>query len=287
MEIIAMSDLHLSRKVWQVRRAFSLVKNAEMVLLTGDLVNDGTPEQFELMRKCISEMLPNTPVLAVAGNHDYPPCPLPMVREGICDYPALQDWLLRRQPYPYILDDSGAYAVRAGEIEVIGLNCVWHWRRFKFVDGAQLRWLEARLDRNDPVRHIILCHAPLQAYNPKGIWRKPYLSRDEQLKKILDTHENIVFLSGHTHMSMEWLGCWSLDTSNSNLYFNIGSIHPTTLKLSWSRKEAPKVDEGNVMRMTVKKHFTEVRPISVVTGRALWHRIYRTEGDGEEIEIPF
>lgn len=287
MYIVAMSDLHLSKKPWKIRRAFSLAKNAEMVLLTGDLVNDGTPEQFELMCKCISEVLPNTPVLAVAGNHDYPPCPLPMIREGICDDPALQEWLLKRQPYPYILDDSGVYAVRAGEIEVIGLNCIWHWRRFKFVEGAQLKWLEAHLDHSDAARHIVLCHAPLQAYNPKGVWLKPYLSRDEQLKKILDTHENIVFLSGHTHMSMRCLGCEALDTSNNNLYFNIGSIHPTTLKQSWNRKEVPEVDDGNVLKLVAKKHFTEVRPISVVTGRDLWHHIYRTEGDGEEIEIPF
>ncbi len=70
MKIIAMSDLHLSKKPWQVRKALSMARDA--VLLVGDLVNDGTPEQFELMHQCISEVLPNTPVLAVAGNHDFP-----------------------------------------------------------------------------------------------------------------------------------------------------------------------------------------------------------------------
>lgn len=119
-----------------------------------------------------------------------------MIREEICDYPALQDWLLKRQPYPYILDESGAYAVRAGGIEVIGLNCAWHWRRFKFVDGAQLKWLEAHLDHNDAVRHIILCHAPLLAHNPRRGEAKPYLSRDAQLQSILDAHKNIILFQG-------------------------------------------------------------------------------------------
>ncbi len=286
MEFIAMSDLHLSKKPWQVRKAFSLAKNAELVLVTGDLVNDGAPEQFELLRQCISEVLPDTPVLAVAGNHDYPPQPSPMIREGVCDYPALQDWLLARQPYPYTLDDSGAYAVRAGEIEVIGLNCVWHWRRFKFVDGDQLKWLEAHLSRSDAVRHIILCHAPPKAYNPNGIWLKPYLSRDDQLQKILNAHKNIIFLSGHTHLCVRSPGCLGLDTGRNNLYFNIGSIRPTTAA-NQNRKAAPESAEGNLVRLVVEKHLTEFLPISMETGRTFMHRVYRTEGDGVEIEIPF
>lgn len=181
MKIIAMSDLHLSKKPWQVRKALCMARNAGLVLLVGDLVNDGTPEQMDLMRQCISDVLPETPVLSVAGNHDYPRWPSPMIR--VWDYQALQEWLLIRQPYPYRLDDSGAYAVRVGNMEVIGLNCVSHWRRFKFVDGTQLKWLEDHLDGSDAVWHIILCHAPLSAHNPKRNDRKPYLSRDEQLQE--------------------------------------------------------------------------------------------------------
>lgn len=49
MKIIAMSDLHLSKKPWQVRKALKMADGADLVLLAGDLVNDGVPEQFELM----------------------------------------------------------------------------------------------------------------------------------------------------------------------------------------------------------------------------------------------
>ena len=41
-----MSDLHLSKKPWQVRKALKMGENAHMVLLVGDLTNDGTPEQL-------------------------------------------------------------------------------------------------------------------------------------------------------------------------------------------------------------------------------------------------
>ena len=129
MKFIVMSDLHLSKKPWQVQKALNMGKGADAVLLVGDLTNDGTPEQLQLMQQCIEACLPDTPVLAVTGNHDCPHQPSPMIRRGICDFPALQDWLLKRQPFPCVLDDSGAWAVRMGDIEVIGLNCVWHWRR--------------------------------------------------------------------------------------------------------------------------------------------------------------
>lgn len=269
MNITVMSDLHLSKKPWQVRKAFTMAKNADLVLLAGDLTNDGTPEQMGLMHQCIAEVLPDTPVLAVAGNHDYPHQPSPLIREGICDYPALQDWLLDRQPHPYILDDSGAWAVRLGEIEIIGLNCVWHWRRFKFQDGAQLKWLAQHLANSDARWHIILCHAPLLAHNPKRSDTKPYLSRDEHLQRIIDAHKNIIFISGHTHVSMESpTGCVEHDKMRNNLYINDGSIRPTTLLTA---EGLPDVEpaEGNVVELIIEKTQATVTGISLKNGQRI------------------
>ena len=218
-----------------------------------------------MMHQCITDCLPDTPVLAVTGNHDYPHQPSPMIREGICDYPALQDWLLRRQPHPYILDDSGAWAVRVNDIEIIGLNCVWHWRRFKFPEGAQLKWLEQHLDNSDAKWHIILCHAPLLAHNPKRSDTKPYLSRDEYLQRIIDTHKNIIFLSGHTHVSMESpVGCVEYDTPRNNIYINDGSIRPTTRLTAEGLPEAEPAD-GNVVELVFEDDRPEITAISVKT----------------------
>lgn len=267
MKLLVMSDLHLSKKPWQVRRALETGKGADAVLLAGDLTNDGTPAQMALMQQCIREVLPDTPVFAAAGNHDYPHQPSPMIRQGICDYEALQDWLLNRQPHPYILDDSGAWAVRMGEVAVIGLNCVWHWRRFKFKDGAQLRWLEEHLATSDAHWHIILCHAPLLAHNPKRSDTKPYLSRDEMLQSIVDAHKNIIFISGHTHVSMESpTGCVQQD--GQNLYINDGSIRPTTLLTAQGLPEAEPAD-GNAMELLIGENGITVTGISTKTGQII------------------
>ena len=122
MRILAMSDLHLSKKPWQVRKALRMGSDADLVLLAGDLVNDGTPEQWACMHTCIAEVLPDTPVLAVAGNHDYPRYPSPLIRREICDYQSLAEWLLGRQSYPATVDSSGAWAIHCGEAEILGLN---------------------------------------------------------------------------------------------------------------------------------------------------------------------
>lgn len=263
--IIAMSDLHLARKPWQVRRALQMGQGADLVLLAGDLVNDGTPEQMREMRRCIEDKLPETPVLAVAGNHDYPRLPVPLIPEGVCDYPAIQDWLLHRQPYPYIRDSSGAYALRAGELEVIGLNCVSHWRRFKFPDGAQLKWLASHLKGSGAARHIVMCHAPLLAHNPKRGDKKPYLSRDDQLQAIIDAHRNIIFLSGHTHISMDCPGCVEYDADRDNLYINDGSIRPTTL-LAGNGVQKAASGSGNVVELRLSPDQIDIAVLSTAGG---------------------
>lgn len=274
MRITIMSDLHLNKKPWQVRKALKMGEGADAVLLAGDLTNDGTAGQIALVQQCIAQVLPDTPVLAVAGNHDYPHQPSPMIREGFCDYHALQDWLLSRQPYPYRLDDSGAWAVRMGEVDIIGLNCVWHWRRFKFKDGAQLNWLERHLETSNASLHILLCHAPLLAHNPKRSDTKPYLSRDGQLQSILDAHENILFLSGHTHVSMESpAGCVEHDEARNHLYINDGSIRPTTLLTAQGLPEASPAD-GNVVDLLIQGNQTIVSAISVKTGQKIFRKSF-------------
>ena len=42
MKFLVMSDLHLSKKPWQVRKALNMGKDADAALLAGDLTNDGS-----------------------------------------------------------------------------------------------------------------------------------------------------------------------------------------------------------------------------------------------------
>ena len=286
MRVIAMSDLHLSRKPWQVRRALHLAKGADLLLLAGDMTNDGKPSQMQAIRRFIEEILPDTPVLAVAGNHDYPLAPLPRIPEGTDEYAALQAWLLARiEAFGFAVTAhlSGAYAVRMGDTEIIGLNAVSHWRRFVFQDGLQLQWLENRLADSTARRHIILCHAPLLSRNPKRKAEivKPYLSRDDQLQQIIDRHRNILFLSGHTHVSLNSpVGCVEYDKARHNIFLNDGSIRPTTLL-----NDEPLVPDefvsGNAVELLLSPEQTMITGICIGDGRriARGHYLFTTPSD--------
>lgn len=285
---LVMTDLHMSSKPWQVRKALSLAKEGcDAVLITGDITNDGTQEQLELFWQCVTEVIPHVPVFTVTGNHDYPPQPLPRIDCGICDYPALQRKLLDRAAdmgIPYFLDESGAYVATLGDTEIIGLNAVSHWRQFRFPEDAQLRWLLTHLVESRAKQHIILCHAPLRQHMPyppeDG---QHYLNGDRKLQDILDLEgrsclslqrimdverTRILFLSGHTHQSMNCLpGCVDRG-AREQLYINAGSIRPTALKNDEPLQ--PRCwTEGNVVELLLGDTRTTVTAMGIRSGQRM------------------
>lgn len=269
MRFLLLTDLHLSRKAGVVRRALAHGKEYDAVLITGDLTNDGTSEQFALFWEILNETLPDTPVFAVAGNHDYPTFPLPHIFHGVCEYPVLQEKLLDRAAamgWEITRDQSGAYAARKENAEILGLNAAWHWRRFKFPEGAQLVWLNRQLSEGFSGQRILLCHAPLRLHRPyKPEDDVPYLSMDKRLQEILDDHSGLLFLSGHTHLSLNLMeGCTGQD-AHGNLYCNAGSIRPTTLKPEEPLQ--PKCwTEGSGIRLSLTDREISIRGFSLRSG---------------------
>ena len=270
---LVMTDLHLSSKPWKVRKALSMGKDYDAVLISGDMTNDGTQEQMELFWQCVNEVIPDVPVFTVTGNHDYPRDPLPQIPHGVCDYPALQQKLLNRAEtmgISYQQDDSGAYAATMADTEIIGLNAATHWRRFKFSDNAQLEWLVSHLQASEAKRHIILCHAPLRLHHPyRPENGECYLSRDSVLQRIVDMERTeVIFISGHTHYSMNCReGCVEMAEGN-HLYINAGSIRPTALKPD-EPLQPECWTEGNVVELLIGENWTTITGISIKTGQKI------------------
>ena len=266
---LVMTDLHLSNKPWQIRKALLMAKGYDAVLITGDITNDGTQEQLERFLDIVVELVPDIPVFAVTGNHDYAKNPLPFIPNGLCEYPYLQKVLLDRAEAMGIQihhDESGAYAVMMGDTAIIGLNAATHWRRFKFADNAQLDFLEQYLKSSTAKQHLILCHAPLANHRPyKEKGEAPYLARDKQLQKILDeSGKRFVFLSGHTHVSMN-CSCGCVDRDEfGNIYVNAGSIRPTALKPDVPLQPECWTD-GNIVELLIGENQTIISGISMKT----------------------
>ena len=274
LRLAVITDLHLSSKPGTVRKALCMAGESDVVLCAGDMVNDGLPEQFILFREAVEQTLSGTPLLAVAGNHDYP------LNSKMAEcYPVMQRWLLGRAADMGLAcetDDSGAYAVNFRGVDIIGLNVAGPGRKLAFQKEGQLPWLERHLEESQVPWHIILCHTPLISHNPqREAGDTVYFSRDEHLQEIVDKHKNIIFLSGHTHVSFNCLkGCVDEDRSRNNLYINCGSIRPTTLKPEESLQPKDWTD-GNFVRLELTEKQIEVTAISLASGQRISRGHYR------------
>ncbi len=270
------TDLHLSDKPWQAGRALAVAGAGNAVLCAGDMVNDGSPEQFELLWQLIESRLPpDTPLLAVAGNHDFPIRP-----DAGEDFYALQARLLDRAERLGLAverDESGAWAAGLGDVDVIGLNAAIPGRKLAFRREGQLPWLDEHLTDTPAAWHVVLCHAPLLAHNPqrRRAGDMPYFSRDGQLQEILEAHRNILFLSGHTHISMNCpAGCVETDRERSILYVNGGSVRATALKPEEPLRPKEWTD-GNMLWLDLAPGRAEITAVSLASGKRIARGYYR------------
>ena len=81
-KLCIMSDLHLTKDAGRLKRALRRAADSDALLLTGDLVNDGLPEQYRLLRSCLEELPAGLPVFAVNGNHGSAACASARNRTG-------------------------------------------------------------------------------------------------------------------------------------------------------------------------------------------------------------
>ena len=273
-----MTDLHLASKPWKIKQALRSAAS-DVVLLLGDSTNDGFPTQFEALEACIAETVPDRILLPVIGNHDVIH-PKFKDGDGCEDYAAFQDRCLRharekgldvcRDP------DSLAWATRFGKLDIIGMQCVISGRRFAFPEERQLDWLEHRIEaQKDAKWHLILCHAPLLAHNPNRNEGQPYLDKNRRVQAIVDQAGNILFLSGHTHVSPNVArGSAEWDVRRNNLYLNCGSVVDTATEGDDGLMSADWKD-GCITELMVAENVIEIDTRSIASGMHFPRGYYR------------
>ena len=226
-----LTDLHLSSKPWKIKQALKATKS-DVVFLLGDSANDGLPEQFALFQACIDETVPNKTIFPVTGNHDVLHASRDDFTDGCRYYADFQRNLLmraERNGYRILFAPDGrAYSVQIDDLDVIGLQCVVSGRKFIFPEGKQVDWLKEHISNTEASWHMILCHAPMLKHNPNRTTGMPYLDKNKRLQEILDQQGNIVFLSGHTHVSPNVMtGNCEYDEEHRNIYLDCGSVAAT------------------------------------------------------------
>ena len=272
-------DMHLTKEPWRFGHALQMA-DSEIVLLTGDMTNDGISEQFALLRDCIGRVAGEKLLFPVAGNHDIPRTEVQKEIGEDGEYFRFQKELLDRngtleRRYPCHVEECGAYSVQIGQIDLIGLQCVTSGRKFLFPKGEQMDWLSEHLKVNaDAWWHIILCHAPLLAHSPQRQEGSPYLDQNRRLQEIVDSCGRIIFLSGHTHISPNVpQGCVDYDPVNQNIYVNGGSVVLTDAGKADALAPAEWKD-GLITELSIGADEVEIRMRSVNSGRNISRGYY-------------
>jgi 3',5'-cyclic AMP phosphodiesterase CpdA len=148
--IAQITDTHVTRDGVQARYLGETIAHLNarqphpaVVLLSGDTVNTGRPEQYEILRDLLAQS--SAPVYAVPGNHD--------ARE------AFRSTVPRRH-FPGVTSERLNYVIDGGVVRLIGLDTSEAGRPGGFLDDATLEWLDATLATAPSQPTLIFMHHP-------------------------------------------------------------------------------------------------------------------------------
>lgn len=199
-ELIAqLTDLHVqvgpgdAVAAQRVSEAIGLLSRLEpapsLVLLTGDLVNTGTPAEYERLGTVLAPLVElGIPLQPLVGNHD--------------DRALLRD-AFEGIPQGAALGSEGFVQseARAAGVRVLGLDTQREGRDDGELDDDRLAWLEQRLAEAPDAPTILAMHhppAPIGLPNLDAIALRP--DDATRLAKLVARHRQVVrIVAGHVH----------------------------------------------------------------------------------------
>jgi 3',5'-cyclic-AMP phosphodiesterase len=168
----------------------ALDQRPDLMLLTGDLVDEGRPEEYAAVRDILAPL--PIPYLVIPGNHDD--------RESLRSAFSDHAYLPKQGPLHYCVDD---YPVR-----IIGLDSTVPGLHHGHIDADGLDWLGSVL-MQDPAKPTVL-----MLHHPPVVCGIPYVDEyryfdGDSLGAVVREFDNIeIVLCGHVHRSMmrRWAG---------------------------------------------------------------------------------
>ncbi len=192
IRILHLSDLHyrsqydvngsdymrmLSRMQDPLAKACAVIRHvdADAIILTGDITDNGTADDYCHVKTVLSEAAGGSVILPVLGNHDRKECFYKgwLGKDGGSQY----HWIADLKGYSFIGIDNAVFGKEDGHLT-----------------ESELQWLEKMLQK---IPNAIVCmHHPLNGR--AGI--PPLPERNELLRVLLRHHVRLT-LCGHTHWS--------------------------------------------------------------------------------------
>jgi 3',5'-cyclic-AMP phosphodiesterase len=158
----------------------------DLVLLSGDLVDEGTPLEYRMLRRLLAALA--VPVLVIPGNHDD--------REAF--RAAFDDhfYLPGAGPMNYVIGDRGPVRIVALDVTLPSLH-------HGALDEAGARWLDDTLAAEPRRPTMIMMHQP--PFESGVPYLDAYLCRDGgRLADVVVRHANVErIVCGHVHRFMQ------------------------------------------------------------------------------------
>ena len=226
MSAVLISDTHISTKTTDAQnvlergvRDMSKSKSAaDMLMITGDLTDNGLTDQYDALFNIINKRSPAKKAVCVMGNHDA--WAADYLNNFKSKYNAATLSSITEAYYKYSVN---GYTVLAMGTEK-GFQESEDYRNEAYLSEAQLNWLDSQLASafllsDKPV--FVMCHQPINGTNRQAeAWSLGGLgAQSDQLLAILKKHADaghtVIICSGHLHNSIGYAGV----TNQGNLWF--------------------------------------------------------------------
>jgi 3',5'-cyclic AMP phosphodiesterase CpdA len=208
---LVVNDLHSLDKKCEpwfekvVRQMTTHEEKPELLLIAGDLAEDGKLEQIAAVKEIFSGL--KLPIYVVPGNHDYTP-------------------KQERKAYDDLFPDRLNYAFDHGGWQFVALDTTEGTKYQNTTIGdATLKWLDDNLPKMDKKKPlVVVTHFPLG----EGVRMRPK-NADELLKRLTDYNLRAVY-SGHYHAFTEKTSGDAVLTTNKCCAFSKGNHDGTREK---------------------------------------------------------
>ncbi|WP_312241956.1 phosphodiesterase [Pantoea sp.] len=197
--IVQISDLHIKangrlsyRQVdtgAALRQAIdtlnALQPQPDLVVLSGDLVDFGHPQEYQALRAALQQLKP--PFRLMPGNHD----DRQALREAFPDHVYLQT------------GETLNWRASVNGVTLLALDSSVPQQPWGYVDEAQLNWLETELSRQPQQPALVMLHHP-PFHCGIGHMDRQRLRNPEALEAIVARHPQVErVLCGHLHRSVQ------------------------------------------------------------------------------------
>ena len=163
----------------------------DIVVMTGDLVDSGRPEQYRTLRGILAAI--EQPIYVIPGNHD--------------DRRALREEF---SDHAYLPSDGEFlhYAIDNHPLRLIGLDTTVPGEPWGDLCPRRLQWLDSRLsERRDRPTVVIMHHPPFLTGLSSMDWQN--CRHGKELGEIIRHHPQVIrILCGHVHraIQVQWEG---------------------------------------------------------------------------------